>query len=585
MNCVRRKEELRTCRRELKESQAESKIKDETAEIQISALRTQLFHCHKEAKKYDKAEDFYHMIVTEQDAEKSEDPAVLDLKYCFAEMLMSQKKFNEAELISRAVWDKRKADSESEESKTSHRQLCSILVSLKKYGEAENMHRTMYHKEPKDSWALENGDAVCWTMSEQGQYDQAQLMQESVWKTRQTADGQRHDLTIRSGLQRVAFLELLVKSNNNPGVSDAERRLSSTRQKGFECELEVMLWSIWTPRVHPEPITGILDAGHKLGTILFSQSKFTDAEAVFLEVWSGRKSKFGEENMNTMATGSMLGKALLRQGRPEAYSRAVTIFHSIWHARQALSKKVDVGTISIGDDLAQAYFLLEDWQQAEITYRWVVEQKARMYDWQAPETVDARWSLGQTLFKQGEDKDREAEEHLGAVYQIWNQISPHAKVTLKCGHMLAELLQPQEGKANDALQVSRDVFIRREVSIERGVDYLDSGRLYGWLLLEGTDFPEAEKVLKTLWGYEAKGPEEERMRLRCGHLLGAALAKQQKCTEAKEVLEVVVRIQGSMFPVGGPEVDEASQLLKEVSDRCREMEKARGVKKKRRGVW
>lgn len=527
------------------------------------------------------------MVVTEQDPEISEDTTIFDLKCSFAEMLIGQKRYDEAELVSRAVWEKRKIAPESEEFKRSHRQLCSILVSLKKLSEAENMHSTMYHKEPKDSWALENGDAVCRTIAEQGQYEQAQFIQDSVWKTRQTHDGQRHDLTIRSGLQRIALLEMLIETTKAPGDSDAEKRLSNHRKKGFECEMEVMLWSIWNTRLHPEPIPGILDAGHKLGMILFCQAKFADSEAVFLEVWEGRKCKFGNVDKNAMATGSMLGKALLHQRKPEAYSRAVTICHGIWLARQSVLKRGDVDTISSGDDLAQAYFSLGDWPQAESIYRWVVDQKARKYDWLARETIDARWNLGQSLFNQGSDKDREAENHLDAVYQRWNASSPNAKTTLKCGHMLAELLQTQEEKAKDALPVSRDVFNRREASLERDVDYLDSGRLYGWLLSEGEDFPEAEKVLKSLWEHQARGPEEERMRLKCGHLYGRVLSKQRKCSEAKEVLELVAGAQGAQFPAGGAEIDDTSQLLKQVSDQCKEIEKARERNNRRRsrGRW
>lgn len=577
---------MRGSRQELNETQQKLKETQETTEIQIRLLTTQLFHCHKDAKKYEEAEFFYRMVVSDRDLEKIEDPAVLDLNYSFTEMLIAQKKKEDAELISRAVWEKRKVAPETEEAKRSHRQLCSILVSLKKYGEAENMHRIMYHKEPKDSWALENGDAVCQTMAEQGQYDQAQLMQDTVWKTRQTQSGQRHDLTIESGLRRIALLEMLIKSITNPGVSDTEKRLSSHRKQGFECEMEVMLWSIWNTRLHPEPIPGILDAGHKLGNILFRQAKFADAEAVFLEVWEGRKCKFGDGDVNAMATGSMLGKALLQQRKREASSRAATICQGIWHARQLVLKKGDIETISSGDDLGQAYFSLEYWPQAEHAYRWVVDQKARKYDWMAQETIEARWNLGQSLFKQGGDKDREAEIHLDVVYRRWNESSPNTKATLKCGHMLAELLQSQHEKANDALDVSRAVFEGREASIERDVDYLDSGRLYGWLLLEGKEFPKAEEVLKPLWEHQARGPAEETMHLKCGHLYGQALMKQQKCSEAREVLELVARAQAVTLLAGDPEIDDTSQLLREVSDRCKEIEKERDKKeKRRRGRW
>lgn len=522
--------------------------------------------------------------MTDRDPEIIEDSAILDLKYSFAEMLIVQKKKEEAELISKEVWKKRQVAPESEEAKESHRQLCSIWRTLEKYRDAENMHRNIYHREPKDSWALENGDAVCRTIAEQGDYEQAQLMQDSVWKTRQKHDGQRHDLTIRSGLQRITFLEMLIHSISSAGVSGTEKRLSSHRKKGFECELEVMLYSIWNTRLHPEPLPGILDAGHRLGNILFRQAKYADAEVVFLDVWEGRKCKFGAGDVNAMVTGSMLGKALLCQQKPEASSRAVTIFRDILHTRQTTLKEGNVDTLSSGSYLAQAYLSLEDWLQAEAAYRWVVEQKAREYGPTAPETIEPRWNLGQSLFKQGGDKLREAEIVLNEVYRQWNDSFPNAKATLECGHMLAELLQSQKAKAKDALRVSSVVFARREASMERDVHYLDSGRQYGCLLLKREKFPEAEKVLKAVWEHPAKGSEQEMLRLKCGHLYGQVLSKQQKCSEAKEILEMVAREQESIFPAGNAEVGDTSQLLREVSERCKEMEKERGKRDKHRRV-
>jgi tetratricopeptide (TPR) repeat protein len=552
---------------------------------QIRLQTIELFHCHKDAKEYEKAETCYRAIVTDTNPEKIEDSTILDLKYSFAEMLIVQKKNEEAELISKAVWKQRQVAPESEEAKKSHRQLCSIWGTLEKYRDAENMHRNIYHREPKDSWALENGDAVCRTIAEQGDYNQAQLMQDSVWQTRQKHDGQRHDLTIRSGLQRITFLEMLIHSISSAGISGTEKRLSSLRKKGFECELEVMLRSIWNTRLHPEPVPGILDAGHRLGNILFQQAKFADAEAVFLDVWEGRKYYFGDGDVNAMATGTMLGKALLRQQKPEASSKAVTIFQGILHTRQRTLEKGNCDTLSSGDDLAQAYLSLEDWLQAEAACRWVVEQKAREYGPTARETTEARWTLGQSLFKQGGDKVREAEIVLDEVYRQWNDSFPNAKATLECGHMLAELLLSQEAKPNDALQVSRVVFARREASMERDVDYLDSGRQYGCLLLKGGKLLEAEKVLKALWEHPAKGSEQETLRLKCGHLYGQSLSKQQKCSEAKEILEMVAKKQVSIFPAGGAEIEDTSQLFREVSDRCKEMEKERGKREKRRRVW
>lgn len=567
--------EHKDCQREL------AAVRDEAA-----ALRTKLYNSYREAKKYDEAETLYRTIISDENAAKLDDPASLDLQYSFAEMLISQEKYEEAEPASRVVCEKRRDAPQSEEFKMSHRQLCSIMLKLRRYGEVENMQRPIYNQEPKDPWALENGDAVCMTIAAQGDYDQAQLLQKHVWQARQMHDGQRHELTVRSGMQRIDFLETLVRSNESPGASHAESELSSYSKKKFEKEIEVMLEETWSTKRHPEPIPRILDAGHKLGTIKFRQGKFGESKDVLNHVWRGKKHLSGDDDLSTGYTGSMLGKALLRQSDPEDFSRAATIFHNIWLTRQAKLGNGHADTLSSGDDLAEAYASLADWQQAANINRWVVDIRTRQHGRRAPKTVKSRWNLGQALFKQG--NDREAELCLGAVYDELNLTGPHSKETLKCGHMLVELLEVHEEKADYALQLSRDLFHRREASADRGSDYLDSGRLYGWMLLKGADFEEAERVLKGLWEIDPKEPKESEMRLRCGHLYGHVLSKRQKYSEAKDVLEVVTSASGPIYPTDIEQIGDPSTLLKEAGNRCKEIEKEKEKRNRRRRsprVW
>lgn len=545
-----------------------------------TTLRIELYHSYREAKKYDEAEKLYRTITSDEDSAKLEDPASLDLRYSFAEMLMSQKKYEEAEPISRAVCFKRRDAPQSEEFRMSHRQLCSILVKLKKYVEAENMQRPIYSLEPKNPWALENGDAACMTIAAQGQYDQAQLLQNDVWQARQKHDGQRHEFTVRSGMQRIAFLETLVRISQGPGASDAEKELSSWSKKKSEKEIEVMLEETWSTKRYPEPIPKILDAGHKLGSIKFRQGKFGESRDVLNHVWRDKKTLFGDDDLHTTDTGSMLGKALLRQNDPEDLRRAATILQGVWSTRRAKLGDDHADTLSSGEDLAEAHSLLADWRQAANINRWIVDIRTRHHGWRASKTVNSRWNLGQALFKQG--NDREAEIFLAAVYNEWSPLAPHSKETLKCGHMLAELLEVQAEKTDHALQLSRDLFHRREASAERGSDHLDSGRLYSWMLLKGAGFEEAERVLKGLWEVEPKEPKEGEMRLRCGHLYGHVLCKRQKYSEAKDVLEVVTSAPGPIYPTDIEQLGDPSTLLKEADDRCKEMEKEKEKRNRRR---
>ena len=552
--------------------QSERELIEKDHERQVESLKIRLFHSLREAKKYDEAEKLYHEVVTEKEGDNSDDPRLLDLRQSFAGMLLEQKKFDRAELISRAVWDTRKDDScpLSEEAKKSHRQLCSILASLQKFNEAENMHRAMYHKETLDAWALENGEAVCQRLAEQGEYEKAKFELSEIWKIRWKKHGPREDFTIQCGVRIIGLLEQLIASVDSSGGGEAKRRLSDIRKRAFESELEVMLGEIWETRAQPEPNADILDAGHKLGVVLFRQGRFVDAEWIFVSVWENKKQNLGVNDISAMSTGSMLGKTLQHQGKSETIHQAIDILHGIWLARQSVLKLGDAETITTGMDLAQAHCSVSDWQSAEPVYRWIVDQKARKSSKTSPETIEARWNLGQILYNQGSNKNQEAEIVLGELYQEWKTSSPGAKATLKCGHMLAHSLSTQESKVDQTLEIIRDVF--KSASAKQDIFYLDCGRFLAALLLKAEAYIEAEKVLRPLWKYPVQGPEEDRIRLRCGNLYGQCLFKQHQYVDAREIVETTIEAQKELFHPADPQCAETQQLLEDVNDQLKEIE-------------
>ncbi len=584
--CQRRMERLR---QQLKACQSRKRAAEEVAEGKISEneyLRVRLFHSLKEAKKYPDAEKLYHetvkryenaeepihVTVAGGDPAKSEGSVILDLKHSFAAMLIEQKKFQEAEPISRAVWENRKQfpGPPSEISKQSHRQLCSVLRDVGKIRDAETMHKEMYHKEPKDAWALENGDELCQRLKERGEIKSAKQTQDEVWEARLKKDGPRDASTIRSGLRLIELLEDLVTTGDDQGSTEAERRLNAIDKQSLPWRLEVLLRKIWGVRPHPEPTTDILDAGHRLGVVLLDLDKPSDAEAVFIPVWEGKKQKLGDRAVSTISTGGMLGKALNCQRKPETYLRAVDVLRSVWHAWQTVGYS---GAISSGEDLAHAYYSLGNWPEAERTYRWILDQKVRNRR-PTPEINEIRWSLGQTLSNQGPARDHETEGFLGDLYQQWNASSPNSNQTLQCGQLLAQSMSTQNERTTDALTLARDVFNKREALPQRGVDYLDSGRLYSSLLLKVENFAEGEKILGSIWENQAVGIEEQKMRLKCGRLYGQALAKRHKYSDAKRILDAVVASQGGTLRAGVPDFAETGQLLEDVNRL--EKEKKRG---------
>ena len=420
---------------------------------------------------------------------------------------------------------------------------------------------------------------------EQGEIKKAKETQFEVWNERREQDGVRDDRTIQSGLCLIRFLEELITAVDQTGGTDAERRLNISHKEAYKCEFEWVLGKIWATRADPERNVNVLSAGHKLGVFHFYRNEFSAAEEIFTTVWKGRNSQLGNEDVSTMSSAGMLGRALHRQGKQETYRRAVNILHPVWLARLAVMKHVDAETISIGQDLAQAHFSLGDWPNAEQVYKTILDQKLRLRGCPPGEIEDARWLLGQTLHNQGTAKDRDAEMVLGVLYQQWNASSPNSNKTLQCGQMLAQSLSTQNGRANDALNVALKVFDGRGAAVEKSVPYLDSGCLYGSLLLKDENLSEAERVLESMWNHGAKGAEEQKMRLKCGHLYGQALAKRHRYPDAKRILDAVTADQGAVLPAELPEVAETRRLLEEVNRLDKEKKRVKRTSKRKAGLF
>ena len=568
-------------RRHVEDNLSKQKAAKKEDESKYESLNIALFHSQKKAKDYDEARKTYHNIMMGKDYAESEDPAILGLKQSFAGILIEQKNFEEAEPIARAVWDKRKQcpGPPSDSTKETHRQLCAVLCAMGRYRDAEKMHRSIYQSETMDAWALENGDEVCQRLKEQGFTRKAKELQDEVWKERLRQHGPREGSTIRSGLRLVGFLEELVATMQHQGDNDAERRFYSSTKEVFECEIELVLKIFWDTRLQPEPITDILNAGHKLGAILFFRNRFSDAEAIFSPVWEGMKQQLGQQDRGTISTGRMLGKALCRQEKQETYRRAVDVLQGSWLVRDTVTKDDDAEALSSIEDLARAYFSLEKWLNAEATWEWIVQQKIQKPDCLPREIDDARWNLGQTLYQQGKEKHRKAETVLRGLYNQWNTSSPKPSQTLQCGQMLARSLSTQEGRTKDALEVALNLFNGRETSGERDLAYLDSSCLYGSLLLKAENLAEAERILKSVWEQEhsAKGDEEQKMWLKCGNLYAQALTKRRKLLQAKNILSAIATGQQAILPAENPEIIEAHRLLQVVSQ---QQKAGKRVKKK-----
>ena len=538
--------------------------------MQIAARdrKMELFESWKSAGDFNKAEKFYEDLLANdlvEDVRAENAATILDLKQSYVDMLIKQgERFEKALDLAKEVWNKRKgADPVPDNSRECHRQLCSIYTSLKRPEEAERMHKLAYewYKGREDAWALENGDECCKKLAEQQKYDEAALMQASVWTERQKPanGGPRHPDTIKSGRSRISFLEKQSVTLADQAGSESEKNLRRSERETCEHKIDQALQYIWKTAEDPERETEILDVGHKFGDRLLAAKRFSEAEAVLTQVWQGRKLITNDADAQAMSTGRSLAAAIKLQGSTERYQRAATIYQQIWMDCKHVFGEGHDETISVGIDLAATLYLLGQYSSdggAEEVYGWVLKQNQFTSRQAASTVMDVRYNLGRAMYHQGQAKYAKATELLQAVYDQWYETSPDAASIRECGRLLLDIYKHQK-----AVEPVRAIFDGRKRLETRGILYLQSGYAYGKLLVEQESYELAREPMKSLWEYEAISPKEKEFRLRCGRLYGQALFKLEQYGLARDVLQAVMEAQTGVFKAGTSEANKVSQLL------------------------
>ena len=168
----------------------------------------------------------------------------------------------------------------SEESKKSHRQVCSVYNSLNEFDAAEKEQRSVYHGVPKDAWKLENGDALCITLMKHKKCEEAALLQLRVWEERRQLKnpGRWDECTIRSALSRVSFLEAIIEDLSSTLSThrgpEAVKESIRCHKKCRENDIIEMLRHVWTMPRAPELRLQILQVGHDLGRRLVAGEEY-----------------------------------------------------------------------------------------------------------------------------------------------------------------------------------------------------------------------------------------------------------------------------------------------------------------------
>jgi tetratricopeptide (TPR) repeat protein len=201
----------------------------------------------------------------------TDDTTILHRKYKLAELLLSQKKYPEAEVTARDVYEKRKRHS-GEASKTTRLSLLLICRALRgpkpiesyteKYREAETTHWNIWHL-PKDEsnkcWRVQNGYELAMVVAEQNHCKEAVIVYNEV--------------------------------------REAEKAIADLR---------------------PDERSAMLDSRHKLGEILCREKHFEDAVSVLKPVWDEKESMATAEVLATSLGWLALGKETVSMATAEA---------------------------------------------------------------------------------------------------------------------------------------------------------------------------------------------------------------------------------------------------------------------------
>lgn len=577
------------------------------------------------AARFGEAESIYREIInpipTSDRGSKSE------LMYEYAEMMMEQKKYEEAEHVARAVFEHRMSRVEaggqwSQELMMSHRQLSSALChqdSPAKKNQAIRMHRDIWDDDFPHAWKAENGDRVCQILAQQKRYDDAERMQLEVWEERSRKAGIRDEATMLSASKRIDMMDGAISMlDQSPDEKDVVKDYLEKRIRDF-------LAVIWESVKLPETDAKMLTFGHRLGEAHYQRNQYAKAGDIFKQVWEGRKKSLGDNHCETLACGQRLGEIYYKRAD---YTKARDIFEQLCDGEKRSRGDADPKTLESGHLLGEIYFKQDEFEKAQDIFEQVWKRKRKILGNSDPKTLECGHRLGEVYFKQEEfvkaqdmfeqvwkgkrkstgDTDPKTLEYghwLGGVHydrkqyadaeivfdHVWDgrksRLGDNDPGTLASGHQLAKSICAQahgnHAKSFKGLALLEDLWGARKLELEAtspnavssnsSLAAVETGYMYGSLLMECGKLREAEEVLKPLWELKVT-PAVEASQLYVGHFWGSCLAKQGHYTKAREVLESVLTRKNL---ISGPEDEiflETPRKLQEVCEKEKEEKKS-----------
>ncbi|MCJ1463069.1 hypothetical protein MMC07_001674 [Pseudocyphellaria aurata] len=558
-----------------REDQQKFELVMKQTRTELLRLREQLFAARKAEKRFAEAESIYHEII--DPLPPQDRGAKSNLMYEFADMLIEQKNYAQAEVVAQEALGHRKSHVKTDgqgsmEVKLSFRQLSSALFhqdSEKKQKQAMEMHRQIWENDAPHDWKAENGDRLCQIYAHQKKYDPAQRIQYEVWEERRRKCGIRHEATMNSALQRIAMLDGIMSALDkehrchpekdvekefwkkkiidflreiwNSGkeaaetdakVHDIGHRLGESLDQRMEYlkagEIFKQVWEGRKKSLGDKDIK-TLDCGHRLGEIYWKQKDYVNAGEVFEQVLQGKKESLGDTNPKTLECGHRLGEIRYQQKR---YDKAMDVFSQVWIGRNSSPGDKNLHVLASGHRLGEIHLIRKEYPKAETVLSQVWNARQSNLGESHPETVESAHQLATSIYAQADsDKGKLAQ---GIIF------------------------------SKGRWKASMPILEKSTASSSSFLGAFDNSFMYGSLLVKSGYIPDAEKVLQPLWELKV-GPEAETLQLRVGHFWGICLARQNHYARAREVFESVRHRRSA---ASDPNLEDCLDTAKELKNVC-----------------
>lgn len=590
-----------SCAREEFQKQHESVVERARKECQRTyqekeQLCVRLFTACKAAKRFAEAESIYYDIM--RPLPPRDRGAKSDLMYEFAEMMMEQGNYEQAEMVAREAFNHRESRVKTEgqgsmESRLSFRQLASALChqeSPVKQKQAIEMHRQIWENDAPHDWKAENGDLLCQIYAVQKQYHHAQQIQYEVWEERRRKSGIRNEDTMNSALQRIAMLDGAISALDKEHRCHDEK---DVEKEFWEKKIRDFITEIWNSgKEMAETDARVHDIGHRLGESHYQRKEYTKAGDIFKQVWEGRKKSLGDKNIKTLECGHRLGEIYWKQ---KDYVNAGDVFEQVWQGKKESLGDNEPETLECGHRLGEIHYHQKKYDKAKDVFGQVWNKRSSSPGDKNLDILASGHRLGEIHLMRKEYAKAETVFH-----QVWNgrnsTLGENNSETVESAHQLAKSIYAQadsdEGKFAKGILFLKGLWEARKPVLENPSPTMvsnssflaafDNGFMYGSLLVKSGNIPDAEKVLQPLWELKI-GPEVDALQLRVGHFWGICLARQNQYAKAREVFESVLHRRSAMPGLYPENCLDTAKELKNVCDL--EKVKEKGRKKRLKREW